>query len=154
VIIEHNIRQKILDAGFSEAEADTDGGVFSALISAPYAHPVWRDYWLMVVHLRPVVREGNDLPTIMYLPDATHEMWLYALDPDFTLEQHDKMARPRVLLPMNFAAQLVRPSDEAVIEEMRELAKEIEDGRMNPDTDNARAWRQRFGDNMVKEEWR
>lgn len=35
-----------------------------------------------------------------------------------------------------------------------EPPEEIHRGVMNPDTDYRRMWSQRFGDNMVKEEWR
>jgi hypothetical protein len=151
MIIEQNLHERIIAAGFNP---DEDGGVYSALISAPYAHPVWSNYWLYACHLRPLIRDGEPLPTINYLEGATHEMWVYALNPDYTLEQQNERLAPAFLTPMNFGAQLIRKSDEEVVTEMRELAHEIEDGRMNPDTDNARAWHQRFGDNMVKPEWR
>jgi hypothetical protein len=150
-IIVQDIRQRLIDLG---ENPDEDGGVFSALISAPYAHPVWRDYWLYACHLRPIIRGGQPLETKYYLEGATHEMWVYALDPDLTLMQHNERPMPAVLSPINHAAQLIRPSDEAVVEEMRKLAHEIANGTMNPDTDNARAWQQRFGTNMVKESYR
>jgi hypothetical protein len=75
--------------------------------------------------LRPIFRGDVEIEAIMYLPDATHKMWLYALDPAHTLEEHAAMPRiPAVLMPVNFSAQLVRDSDEAVVEEMRKLAEE------------------------------
>jgi hypothetical protein len=151
MIIEQNLRERIIAHGDDPKE---DGGVYSALISAPYAHPLWSNYWLYACHLREIIRDGKPLPTIIYLEGATHEMWLYALDPDLSLEQQDERLIPAYLTPMNFGAQLIRPSDDSVREEMMLLAREIESGRMNPDTDYARMWRQRFGDNMVKPEWR
>ena len=152
MIIELDTRSKVIAMGYDPEE---DGSVYDAIITAPYAHPIWRDYWLHISHLRPIIRDGEMLPTKIYLEGATHELWLYALDPDFTAQQHaDRPSAPRFLTPMNFGVQLIRDNDEAVIAEMRALAKDIELGYMNPDTDNFRAWRVRFGDNMVKEHYR
>jgi hypothetical protein len=139
---------KLRASGFDPAH---DGAVASWIIQAPWAHPVWNSYWLHFVHLRPIDRGEGVIPTIFYLEGATHELWLYALDPETPLEisiGNEKM--PAVLTPKNFASQLILESDEAAIELARSTAKDVLEARLNPDTDAVRAWWARFGENMRK----
>jgi hypothetical protein len=138
---------KISDMGFDPA---LDGYVASWVIQAPWAHPCWFNYWLHVVHLRPIDRGDGPIETIFYLDGATHEIWLYALNPDVPLAEIVSEAKPHEALldPKNFASQLKLDSDEAAVDLARETACDILFARLNPDTDAIQQWWDRFGDNM------
>lgn len=130
-----------------------DGAVASWIIQAPWAHPIWNSYWLHVTHLRPIDRGDKGIfePTF-YLEGATHELWLYALNPEFRAEDIARTVEPfgSCLTPINFAAQLKLDSDAAAAELARKTADDVLRMRLNPDTDFIRQWAERFGANMVK----
>jgi hypothetical protein len=92
---------------------------------------------------------------IVSLSRATHELVVHALDPDkprdAAIEDGDIA---RILSPANFGAQLLEQSDELARERVRGAVAEIVAGVLSPDTDFLREWIKRFGDNMVKREWR
>src|SRR6185369_6380027 len=48
-----------------------DAGLAHWIIEAPWAHPVWHSYVLVLIHLRPLV--GFEKPHL-YLDCATHEL--------------------------------------------------------------------------------
>lgn len=141
----------IIEQGFDPSE---DGTVASWLVEAPWAHPMWSRYWLYGCHLRPIIRDGEPIPTKIYVQGATHELWLYAVDPDDPPDQTIERGTPHYLTPMNFGAQLILPSDAAFALVLETTAKDILEGRMNPDTDACQQWVQRFGDNMIKPMYR
>jgi hypothetical protein len=127
--------------------ADGDAGIAVWVIDSPGSHPVWWWYRLSLIHLRP--RFADDLPLI-YLPGATHELVLEALDPTFYPPPVDDIP-PRFLIPANFAAQLRCPSDAAAIKTVETQAiLPLMQGTLHPDTDFRRLWIDRFGDNMIK----
>lgn len=118
------------------------------VIRADWAHPFWHSYSLVLVHLRPLpsVREPD-----IYLPGATHEMWLHALNPDYSDEALIKMgivAPLQWLTPTNFAAQLIE-TDENALARIEEAVKEICSGTLSPDTDFVQMWILKFGDSMM-----
>lgn len=133
-----------------EREADATLGMW--IVEAPWAHPFWHSYSLVLIHLRPLV---PPVETKFYLPDATHEIWVYAMNAD---EPRAPAilgeARPAWLTPKNFAAQFIEPSDEAAIARIEATVGLILSGELNPDTDAASQWRALFGNNMVKEQYR
>lgn len=116
------------------------------LIEAPWAHPLWHSYTLILMHLRPV----PDLETIIHLPGATHELWLCALDPDQPRQAMLETGRAMRLEPLNFAAQIIEPSDDAARDAVRFPVELICAGRLSPDTDFIRAWVHLFNDSMVR----
>lgn len=128
-----------------------DGTIASWLIEAEWAHPVWHSYNLVLVHLRQI--PGME-PPIIRVPGATHEFWLYVLDPDEPRQAMLSRAKVRWLYPANFAAQLVADSDAAAIARVREAVDLVVDGMLNPDSDALRQWVGIFGDAMLKEEYR
>lgn len=121
-----------------------DAHIVEWAISAPWAHPLWECYNIACYHLRPL--EGFP-PSKIYLPGATHELILHALDPGADL---DLESLPKYLLPANFAAQFIAESDEAAAARIEATVIEILFGRLNPDTDARQQWVARFGDNMMK----
>src|SRR5215831_4724961 len=67
-----------LDEGrrIKDARPEDDATLAHWVIEAPWAHPCWHSYSLVLIHLRPMP-DGRE--TKFYLPCASHEMWLYAL---------------------------------------------------------------------------
>lgn len=126
-------------------DVDSDASIASWIVQAPWAHPAWHSYWLYVCHLRPM---PDDRLTKFYLEGATHELWLYALDPKAPLQQMIDEAMPRFLTPINFAAQLICDDDDAAKALLRGAALDVLHQRINPDTDAISQWWARFGDNM------
>ena len=128
----------------NEQDATLDGWI----ISAPWANCMWPNYWIALIHLRPL---EDNRQTKIYLTGATHEFWLYALDPS---HQPCLDELPHFLTPMNFAAQFVAETDLAAQQRIQESVTEIIQGRLSPDTDYIKQWYRRFGDNMIKAEYR
>lgn len=139
------IMQRAIDDGHaSPEEVARDCTVADWLIEAPYAHPAWHSYNLICTHLRDV-----GLVTKLYLEGATHEMWLYAMNPE--VSRQEIITGEKIggwLTPLNFAAQLICPSDEAAVRLMEIAALDVCAGTLCPDIDYAVHWRARFGDNM------
>lgn len=136
---------------------EDDAIVGSWVIRAPYAHPFWYDYWLYVIHLRDMPDRRE---TKFYLPGATHELCLFALDPDRTnvdrMLAGDKFG-PGVIVyltPKQFASQMIYASDEEAHAQVAAAARDVADGKLNPDVDHQAAWGIRFGTSMIKAEYR
>jgi hypothetical protein len=132
---------------------EDDAALVHWVIEAPWAHPCWHSYSLVMVHLRPMA-DGRE--TKFYLPCASHELWLYALDPD--ADRGELLATAIVgscwLRPGNFAGQFVELGDADALARVERTVREICDGSLSPDTDFQREWVKRFGDNMIKREFR
>lgn len=129
-----------------------DAAIETWIVEAPWAHPVWHSYWVILMHLRPM--PGMPAPKL-YREDATHELIIFALDPAKprapTVEGRDGAYR---LEPANFAAQLLETSDEAARTRVEGAIDLIIAGELNPDTDAMRQWVALFGNHMIKPEWR
>lgn len=124
-----------------------DATLASWLIEAPNAHPFWHSYWLALIHLRP---DPGDVPPKLYLPDATHELWLYALDPDKPRQEMIESGLMRVLQPGNFAGQMRYADDAEAFAAAKVAVRKVCDGRLSPDTDFRAQWVALFGDWMIK----
>lgn len=92
--------------------------------------------------------DGRD--TKIYLDGATHEFWIYALDPSKPLSETYFGVAFHVLTPLNFAAQRIHPDDSAALEETADLVRTIADGQVNPDSDNSGGLAAIYGDAMLK----
>lgn len=131
-------------------DADADATLDSWVVETPWAHPFWHSYWIALVHLRPM---PDARKTLIYRDDATHEFWVYALNPEEP-RADALMGKAHFLTPGNFAAQLAQPSDDAARAAIEGAVDLILSGELNPDTDARRQWRALFGDAMIKPEWR
>jgi hypothetical protein len=116
------------------------------VIYAPYAHPFWHSYWLSCVSLRD--QEGVP-PAILYRPDATHELILFALNPAHptTIDE-----QPHFLTPTNFVGQFPAQSDSHASAIIEQTVRDIINGFLSPDTDYRRNWIMRFGDWCLRKE--
>lgn len=131
----------------------TDGphaGIGCWIVEAPWAHPLWHSYAISLAHMRHV--EGLQ-DNHVYLEGATHEIYVFALDPNADLEKiisGEEFSGPALLHPMNFAAQFIANDDEEAQARVYKSIKEIIDGKLSPDTDFISMWVQRYGDNMLR----
>jgi hypothetical protein len=129
-----------------DVDPDKDATADTWIINAPWAHPVWPNYILYCVHLRQI--PGQSKEPVIHKPGATHEIGLYALNPDHV---------PAVdgspfyfLMPPNYVGQFIAESDEHARQIIRHTVDEICAGRLNPDTDARKHWKQLFGDDCFK----
>lgn len=131
--------------------AMADSTLVMWVIEAPWANLAWHSYALTLVHLRPFPGQK----TIFYLDGATHELWLYALDPGAPRQALIEGAEPDAgrwwLTPINFASQIIEPDDGAALARVRSAVLKICEGHLSPDTDYNRHWIHLFGDNMIKD---
>lgn len=126
-----------------------DAALAHWIVEAPWAHPIWHSYFIVLIHLRPL----PDIPTYIYLKGATHELWVIAIDPKANRQEILDRAidsNKWLLHPLNFAAQMVEENDRLAIARIEQAVQDIVDGKLNPDTDFSHQWITRFGDNMVR----
>jgi hypothetical protein len=121
-------------------------GIGCWFIYCPTAHPLWYAYLLSVIHLREI---PDMPPPIIYLPGATHEIILVAMDPEYNPSQSPN-PYPYRLVPTNFVAQFIAESDGEARKKCMVALAEIVKGLLSPDTDAMAQWIERFGDNMIR----
>lgn len=138
---------------FAKCGLEGDGSIAAVAIYVLHAdssHPIWPWYRLVLMHLRHVDGMG---PPVIYLPGATHEIVLEALNPSsYVVAPNVEDKVPCDLLsPVNFAAQLIMPDDDAAIRFVEKHGVYgVVNGALNPDTDGFSGWVRVFGDNMVR----
>lgn len=134
-----------------KADAASDAAVDAWLVEAPWAHPVWHSYLVMLIHLRPM--PGHE-PPIIYLPLATHEVHVHALEPE---GDRDRLLAEsmgyhcRMLEQPNFVGQIVEITDDLARSRVRDVVERICAGEVSPDTDYLQQWIALFGDHMTKD---
>ena len=104
------------------------------ILTIPGAHPWWHDYLLSIVHLRDI---PGVPPAIKHFPEATHEIMLYALDPDVDPPDPDDgdNFHPKFLTPANLVEQIHGVTDEQARSITEKLGRAFVDGIASPDTD-------------------
>ena len=111
------------------------------IVHAPWAHPIWSQYAVTLIHLRDI--QGVK-PAHKYDPRATHEVQVWALDPEARLRPGDP-PKPRMLLtPQNFVGQWNAQDDECAKTHIENVVRAIVNGRLSPDTDFRAAWKRLF----------
>lgn len=130
---------------------ENDASLDIWVIEVPGAHPAWHSYLLALYHLRPV---ATPQATLFYLEDATHEITLFALDPDCDrraiIDGTIKLGKT-IMTPANYAGQFHAIGDETARQRILETVQDICDGKLSPDTDYVSMWQSRFGDHMFKD---
>jgi hypothetical protein len=87
---------------------------------------------------------------MIYLPNATHEIVLECLNPEYYPPDLNNIPKYR-LTPINFAAQFISTDDENAKKFVESRAiTNIAMGSLSPDTDYRSEWERIFGDNMIK----
>ena len=135
--------------------AEQDASLDHWVVEAPWAHPAWHSYSVILLHLRALPGEEKGA-THFYIPDATHELIVHALDPDKDRRDLIRTAIPKGhwLNPCNFAAQFIEITDDLARERVRNTVQMICDGKLSPDTDFQRDWVQLYNNSMIKKAFR
>lgn len=117
------------------------------ILQCPAYHPVWHSYVISCVSLKNM--EGLP-PAVILLPNATHELFVIALNPNFPTTVNEDFC---FLEPINFSAQFIAENDEVASGRIEESVKEILAGVLSPDTDFMSMWVARYGDSNLKREY-
>lgn len=126
---------------------DQEATVDAWIVHAPWANMVWSDYILYCVHLRQI--EGQSKAPVIHKPGATHEIGLYALNPDH-VPCLDGSGSTYFLTPANYVGQFIADSDDHARQIIEHTVRMICEGKLNPDTDARKHWKQLFGDDCFK----
>lgn len=114
-------------------------------IKVPWANPSWDTYVLHLIHLRPV----PGMPEVrFYLPGATHEISLYAMQPGYRFQAHVNPGGKN-LTSVNFVGQFIT-HDLTAIAKVEACVMEILNGDLSPDTDYGQHWIARFGAHCIQ----
>ena len=111
------------------------------VIDADWAHPIWSQYALFLIHLRdvPGFKSAEKIQ-----PHATHEVSLWALAPDLPIKEGEGLKPKSILMPPNFVGQFESASDESAIEYIQKVIGLIDERKVSPDTDFRRQWKVLF----------
>lgn len=111
------------------------------VISAPWAHLAWHSYVFFLYDLTSQAPDG--MTPVVYGEGLTHELMVFALDPQYPAEFPFHM-----LQPANHGYQFKAESNEAAEARIVALLNEIEAMTLSPDTDFRSMWDVRFSDGV------
>ena len=106
------------------------------LIDYPGAHPFWRWWLVLAIHLRPIGRLG---PANIRVPGATHEFMIAAHNPVYPDPDPDLPNQFHHLLPIDLVHQ-TKATDEEAIEVVDLMVHAIIEGGESPNQDNRSWW--------------
>ena len=121
-------------------------------IHAPWAHPIWSDYLLVLVDLTTPVPTGE--PVTFWAEGVTHEVTVHAMDPKAPRPSEGRWVNGpppfpvKLLTPMNHGYQFAAEGDRAALTRIDKIVGMIRDQRLSPDTDFVRRWDQLFADGV------
>jgi hypothetical protein len=127
------------------AEARTPTRPFNAtwIVDAPWAHPLWNQYAILLFDLTTPTTEKP----YIFMPKATHEVQVWAIDPDQHIDRLDNTnLYGKLLRPVNHVYQFRAGSDELALSRCSILRHAIAMKQLNPDTDGRRQWDLLFRD--------
>jgi len=74
---------------------------------------------------------------VIAVPGATHELMIYALDPDYEIDPYEV----RALEPVSVAQQFLAENDAEALGLIEKCVRKIADGSLSPDSDFRSIWR-------------
>lgn len=126
----------------------SDATVAHWIVEAPWSHQVIHSYSLVLTHLR--FTPGTKPPT-KFLPGATHEVALWALNP---MAPRDLLLRGPIdttmWLALVYAGQIAEPTDSAATARIRRAAELVCQGRVSPYVEHVSSWIELFGDSIMR----
>lgn len=129
----------------------SDGQAMAAawIIHAPWAHPAWSTYLVMVTDLTTPMKRS----AVLVRDDMTHETVVFAMNPYVDIPSLDEMfvsgkAMEYTLSPANYGYQFKASSDEKAIERIQGLVDNIAERTLSPDTDFRAMWDRIFIDGV------
>jgi hypothetical protein len=102
---------------------DANASLCRWMMRLPGQHPLWSRYVLTMAHLRDI---PGVPPAKKVFRDATHEIIVAAIDPDYP-DEHFKLGGVAMLEPINYAKQIQARSDQhalAVVENLASMCVE------------------------------
>lgn len=94
-------------------------------LTLPNQHPFWDRYVLCLCHLRDCAGLS---PAIKHRPGVTHEIAVFAIDPDFP-ESAFQNGGVCVLEPVNYCCQFDSPSDQKAYDIAQAMVQQLVDGQ-------------------------
>lgn len=126
---------------FTEGTAVTVAWV----LQLPTAHPIFKQYLVSCISLADI----TGIPkAIVHLPGATHEIAVYAMNPDDENPTLQKL--PSILQPPNFVGQFIAANDAEAYSRTNATVFEVMVGVLLIDTDYRHMWVNRFGGHCLK----
>jgi hypothetical protein len=115
-------------------------------ISAPWAHPIWKQY---VAELYDLTTPSPEPPKL-YKEGMTHEFVLTAIDPEHKLIENMPITAQKVyrLRPPNMVYQFPAKDNDEAEKRIQGLLDRIKAGTISPDTDFRRMWDAEFQDGV------
>jgi hypothetical protein len=103
------------------------------ILHCPWAHPMWANYALAIVHLReaPGIKDAHKK-----FPEATHEIQVLALHPDWNGDPYALS----MLMPPNLIEQATFIDDIAASQWLGDRIQQILRAELSPDSDYRKAW--------------
>lgn len=123
-----------------------EGRPFGAqwVLTVPWAHPLWSQYWVALYDLTTKHADGT-VPMIVR-PGMTHEMMVWAIDPDKPVTTWEGRPDGCLLTPPNHGYQFKAESDEAATARIAGYIDAIDKQQLSPDTDWRGVWNEMFQD--------
>lgn len=114
------------------------------VVFAPQAHPMWSWHIIFAVSLRDV--EGQDQTPYKEYKEATHELMVWAIDPNHLAPDPRAWPAPgskdlHLLRPPDCVVQFHVESDDHAVKVVDLCAKACTTGLLVPDSDYALTWR-------------
>lgn len=119
--------------------------VCSWLINHPNAHPLWNQWTVGLLHLKPV--PGMPSAKLQY-PEAEFELLVIAQNPDYPISDLDDI-QLAPLHPIDVIKQFHGVNDEVADHIVERLVEAVVQGNLSPDQDYHRVWEQAV-DSMVE----
>lgn len=117
-------------------------------VDAPWAHPVWSSYAVMLYDLTS--QSGDGIQPTIHAQGVTHEVVVMALDPqDAGYREWTSEKAPSLLQPPNHIYQFYAKNDTAAAQRIETLVQNIAQGKVNPDTDARQQWELMFADGVI-----
>jgi len=111
------------------------------VITAAWAHPLWSQYTFWLYDLTTPI---HGMKTDFKFEGATHELMVYALDPDHPFKPGNKFKDIKTLRPANHGYQFKADNDQMAHDVVEKIISLIHAGRLSPDTDWRRVWDKMF----------
>lgn len=114
------------------------------VLNLPWAHPFWSQYLVTLADLTTPLEK----PATIARPGMTHEVIVWAIDPEKPVEKWADRQPGCLLQPANHAYQFKADDDKAAHERIAKMVSAMIGRRLSPDTDYTPAWDHIFKDGV------
>ena len=126
----------------SDCDCDTRATLGSWCLTAEWAHPIWKQWFFTVIHLRPLPKV--EAPHLEYFA-ASHEIMVRAMDPNQTVKDELDLDKGVFLLdPPDQIVQFTADNDEHALKIMKSCVTACCERKLSPDCDYHRMFKSYF----------